>query len=67
MTDIWNIFEIPLSHTGQAISDAILSLLNKFRLESKVLALTSDNASNIILASSIIKNILASNFSNTLF
>jgi hypothetical protein len=62
-----DIFEIPSPHTGQAIADAILLLLNEFNLESKVLALTSDNASNIILASSLIKDALVNNFLNTSF
>ncbi|CAG8451817.1 613_t:CDS:2 [Dentiscutata erythropus] len=62
-----DVFEIPSPHTGQIIANIILSLLNEFQLEKKILALTSDNASNIVLASSIIKNTLANNFSNSLF
>jgi hypothetical protein len=62
-----DVFEIPSPHTGQIIANIILSLLNEFQLENKILALTSDNASNIVLASSIVKDTLANNFSNTSF
>ncbi|CAG8435381.1 3766_t:CDS:2 [Scutellospora calospora] len=62
-----DIFEIPSPHTGQVIANAILSLLEEFKLENKILALTSDNASNIILASSLIKDTLANSFLNTSF
>ncbi|CAG8564543.1 27055_t:CDS:2 [Dentiscutata erythropus] len=62
-----DIFEIPFPHTGQAISNIILSLLDKYKLENKILTLTSNNASNIILASNLVKTMLANDFSNTLF
>ncbi|CAG8811329.1 38922_t:CDS:2, partial [Gigaspora margarita] len=62
-----DIFEIPSPHTGQTISNMLLLLLNKYKLENKILALTSDNASNIILASNLVKSTLANNYSNTLF
>ncbi|CAG8774223.1 9733_t:CDS:2, partial [Dentiscutata erythropus] len=54
-----DIFKILSSHTGQAISNIILSLLDEYKLENKILILTSDNASNVILASNLVKTMLA--------
>jgi len=43
-----DIFKFKGSHTGQAIADEIYRVLSEFSLENKIIAMTTDNASNMI-------------------
>lgn len=43
-----DIFQFKGSHTGEAISNEIYKLLEEFKLENKTIAITTDNASNMI-------------------
>ena len=46
-----DIFQFKGSHTGQNIADKIYNLLEEFEIDTKVIALTTDNSTNMISAS----------------
>ena len=50
-----DIFKIKGSHTGQAIADEIYKILLEFGLEHKAIAITTDNASNMISSARYLK------------
>jgi len=47
---------IPYPHGGQQIMEKLREIITEFKIEKKLIALTSDNASNNIKAFKILKN-----------
>lgn len=56
-----------ICYTGTAIIQTIFDIISEFELGKQLLALTTDNATNIILASYKLATNLDSIFSNTFF
>ncbi|CAG8767299.1 30248_t:CDS:2 [Gigaspora margarita] len=43
------------SHTGESIANKVYSLLEEFKIETKVIVLTTDNGSNMISAANFLQ------------
>ena len=50
-----DIFRIKGSHTGQLIADEIYKVLVEFNLENKAISITTDNATNVVASTRILK------------
>src|SRR6266542_3881664 len=57
-----DIFRFKGSHTGQAIADEIYKILIEFGLETKIIAITTDNGSNMVLGTRLLKSTLTDSF-----
>src|SRR6266542_901834 len=57
-----DVFRFKGSHTGQAIADEIYKVLVEFGLETKTIAITTDNGSNMILGARLLKSTLINSF-----
>src|SRR6266498_1287380 len=57
-----DIFRFKSSHTRQAIADEIYKILVEFGLETKTIAITTDNGSNIVLGTRLLKSTLTDSF-----
>src|SRR6266511_3959327 len=57
-----DIFRFKGSHTGQAIADEIYKILVEFGLETKTIAITTDNGSNMVLGTRLLKSTLTDSF-----
>jgi hypothetical protein len=59
-----DIFKFKGSHTGQSIADGIYNVLVEFGLETKTIAMTTDNGSNMVLGANILKSKLVNTFTH---
>ncbi len=57
-----DIFRFKSSHTGQAISDKIYKILVEFNLKIKIIAIITDNGSNIVFDAKLLKSNLTNTF-----
>ena len=57
-----DIFRFKGSHTGQAIADEIYKILVEFGLETKTIAIITDNGSNMVLGARLLKSTLTNSF-----
>jgi hypothetical protein len=57
-----DIFRFKGSHTGQAIANEIYKVLVEFGLETKTIAITTDNGSNMVLGARTLKSTLTNSF-----
>ncbi len=57
-----DIFRFKGSHTGQAIADEIYKVLVEFGLETKTIAITTDNGSNMVSGAKILKSTFTDTF-----
>ncbi|CAG8683165.1 27630_t:CDS:2 [Gigaspora margarita] len=55
---VLDIFQFKCSYTGESIANKVYSLLEEFKIETKVIVLTTDNDSNMILLQIFYKLIL---------
>ncbi|CAG8631490.1 4121_t:CDS:2, partial [Scutellospora calospora] len=53
---VLDIFHFKRSHTGKIIADKLYNLLEEFEIETKVIALTTDNSSNMISAANFLQD-----------
>ncbi|CAG8523104.1 28671_t:CDS:1, partial [Gigaspora margarita] len=58
---VLDIFQFKGSHTGESIANKVYSLLEEFKIETKVIALTTDNGSNMISAANFLQDKLILN------
>ena len=58
---ILDVFRFKGSHTGETIANEIYNTLAEFGLETKIIAITTDNGSNMILGINILKETLTNN------
>src|SRR6266545_917368 len=57
-----DVFRFKSSHTGQAIADKIYKVLVEFGLEIKTIAIITDNGSNMVLGTRLLKSTLTDSF-----
>ncbi|CAG8746279.1 7925_t:CDS:1, partial [Gigaspora margarita] len=53
---VLDIFQFNSSYTRESIANKVYSLLEEFKIETKVIALTTDNGSNIISAANFLQD-----------
>jgi hypothetical protein len=66
-TFLLDIIPMAVRHTGSNMAEAIINVLDEHSLSSKALALTTDNASAMLVCGRIVANELADNFNNLNF
>src|SRR6266511_2537409 len=57
-----DVFRFKGSHTGQAIANEIYKVLVEFGLETKTIAIITDNESNMVLGARLLKSTLTNSF-----